>query len=193
MKIGKLYYQPVTLGGKCLWLMNELGVSVERKLLDMKNGEHKSAEYMKLNPHGTSPTLVLTDGRALWESGAIIHHVLDNFDTENKLKGAPGSNVRTTFLLYQSFAGEAEPPMIRHFIHLKMLPEAMRSAEVIATAKKHWDDKLVHFYDNLITSPDQEFVCGDQFSAADVSVSYPLFSSQQDGIVGGEAQSYKLY
>ncbi len=183
MSIGTLHFAYITLGSKCLWLMKELGLDVELRLLDMKNGEHKSPEYMKLNPHGTSPTLVLPNGTPLWESSAIIHHILDNYDAEGKLQGAPGSDVRTTFHLYQGFAGEAEPTLIALFIHLKMLPKEKSNPALIAAKRTHWEEKLASFYNRLITSPDQKYAVGDAFSIVDITVTYPLHLANVTGLL----------
>lgn len=154
--------------------MKELELEVDLVFLDMKNREHKSAAYMQLNPHGTSPTLVLPDGLALWESSAIIYHVLDNYDTQARLKGTPGSTVRTQFHLYQAFAAEAESTMIAYFIQTKMMPEAKRDPALIASKKAHWEQKLVSFYERLVTSPEQQFAVGNDFSAVDIAITYSL-------------------
>lgn len=183
MSIGTLHFAYITLGSKCLWLIRELGLEVDLQLVDMKNREHKSPAYMAMNPHGTCPTMVLPDGRALWESGAILYDVLDNYDVEGRLKGAPGSAVRTQFHLYQSFNGEAEATAIPHFIQLKMMPEAKRNPAFIEAKRDHWNQKLVAFYEALIRSPDQPFAVGDAFSAVDIAVTYPLHLAQLTGLL----------
>ena len=52
--------------------------------LHLFNGEHFSAEYLKLNPKGVVPTLV-HDGRAIRES-AIICDYVDDLSTDHPLK-----------------------------------------------------------------------------------------------------------
>src|SRR5450432_893755 len=51
-----------------------LGIELEEKLLDFSKGEHKSAEYLALNPNGAVPTLV--DGEfVLTESRSIMQYL----------------------------------------------------------------------------------------------------------------------
>ncbi len=53
-----------------------LGVPVERVLVDLRKGEHKRPEYLKLNPNGKVPTLD-DDGFVLWESRSIMMYLCD--------------------------------------------------------------------------------------------------------------------
>jgi glutathione S-transferase len=48
----------------------ELDIPAEVVSLDMRKGEHKTPEYLRLNPNGKVPTLVDGD-LAIWESRAI--------------------------------------------------------------------------------------------------------------------------
>ena len=43
---------------KVTYLLNELGLDYETKYVNSKEQEHKSPEYLKLNPNGRMPTLV---------------------------------------------------------------------------------------------------------------------------------------
>jgi glutathione S-transferase len=52
------------------WLLIELGIEHELVLLDFDAREHKSAEYLALNPAGVVPTLLI-DGLVLTEAAAI--------------------------------------------------------------------------------------------------------------------------
>jgi glutathione S-transferase len=52
----------------------ELGVDLEKRFLDIPNGEQRSADYLALNPMGKFPTLVDGD-LVLWESCAILCHL----------------------------------------------------------------------------------------------------------------------
>lgn len=53
------------------WYLEELGIPYEFILLDMSAGEHRQADFLKLNPFGKVPVLVDGDF-ALFESGAIL-------------------------------------------------------------------------------------------------------------------------
>lgn len=51
------------------------GTDYELKLL--KRGEHKSEDYLKINPMGKVPAVVLDDGRVLTEASAILNWIAD--------------------------------------------------------------------------------------------------------------------
>ncbi len=53
----------------------EKGVRFESVLVDLTRGEHHTPEYLKKNPLGVIPLLVLEDGRALFESGTICEYL----------------------------------------------------------------------------------------------------------------------
>jgi glutathione S-transferase len=53
----------------------EKGLVFESRLVDMMAMEHHSPEYLKINPLGVIPTLILDDGRSLYESGTICEYL----------------------------------------------------------------------------------------------------------------------
>src|SRR5258706_15471246 len=61
---------------RCYWFLEELGLPYETMPLDFAKGEHKSAEYLKLNPNGKLPTMV-DDGFVVWESLAINYYLME--------------------------------------------------------------------------------------------------------------------
>ena len=65
----------------------EKGLEFESHVVDMMNMEHHSPEYLKINPNGVIPTLILGDGRSLYESGTICEY-LDEAYPEPPLRPA---------------------------------------------------------------------------------------------------------
>lgn len=53
----------------------EKGVSIPIRDLSMRDGEHKSPEFLAVNPLGQIPALQLDDGRVLAESVAICRYL----------------------------------------------------------------------------------------------------------------------
>lgn len=58
------------------WLLIELGIPHELRLVDFASKQQKSADYLALNPSGVVPTLVL-DGRPMAEAAAIALHLAE--------------------------------------------------------------------------------------------------------------------
>ncbi len=53
----------------------EKGLAYESRVVDMAKMEHHSPEYLKLNPNGVVPALILDDGRSLYESSTICEYL----------------------------------------------------------------------------------------------------------------------
>lgn len=49
----------------------EKGLAFESRIIDLTKMEHHSPAFLKLNPNGVIPLLILEDGRSLYESGTI--------------------------------------------------------------------------------------------------------------------------
>ncbi len=52
----------------------EKALHVPRYEVDYKGGEHRSPEYLRINPAGRAPALITDDGTALTEAGAIMEY-----------------------------------------------------------------------------------------------------------------------
>lgn len=69
--------------GNCLkvkWTARRLGVPYEWRETDIMTGVTRTPEFLKLNPAGQVPVVVLPDGRPLAQSNAIILHLAEGSD-----------------------------------------------------------------------------------------------------------------
>lgn len=77
----KLFWSDVLSPRKVCAVAKYLESPLECVYLDLGRGEHKTPEYLKLNPNGKVPTLV--DGaHSLWESAAIMRHLAARSDSD---------------------------------------------------------------------------------------------------------------
>lgn len=77
----KLYWSDVLSPRKVCAVAKYLQSPVDYVYLDLGRGEHKTNDYLALNPNGKVPTLV--DGsRVLWEADAIMCHLAARCDSE---------------------------------------------------------------------------------------------------------------
>jgi glutathione S-transferase len=74
----KLYYSPGTASLVVHWLLIELDAEHELHKLDVDAREHKQPAYLKLNPNGVIPTL-LVDGEPVFESAALVLYLADAY------------------------------------------------------------------------------------------------------------------
>jgi carboxylesterase len=65
-----LYGSPSTAGTAIHWMLLELNVPFEARLLDFDKAEHKTPEYLALNPDGVVPTLII-DGVPVTQMAGI--------------------------------------------------------------------------------------------------------------------------
>ncbi len=71
------------ISGNCLkvkWVADRMGLAYDWIDVDILSGEAKTPDFLKLNPAGQVPTVVLPDGRSLAQSGAIIWHFAEGSD-----------------------------------------------------------------------------------------------------------------
>jgi glutathione S-transferase len=68
-------FQKGTNPRRVIIYLNEKGIAVPRYELDYAGGEHKSREYLAINPSGRAPTLVTDEGVPITDSAAIVEYL----------------------------------------------------------------------------------------------------------------------
>ena len=77
----KLYWSDVLSPRKACAVAKYLESPVEFEFLDLGRAEHRTPEYLAMNPNGKVPTLV-DGGRVLWEADAIMCHLAARCDSD---------------------------------------------------------------------------------------------------------------
>jgi glutathione S-transferase len=106
-----LYYSPSTASLVVHWLLIELGLPHELRKLDFDKREHKTPEYLAINPNGVVPTLVI-DGQPIFESPAIAMHLADSYP-EARLAPTAGSLDRARYYQWFFFMANFMQPAYR--------------------------------------------------------------------------------
>ena len=70
----KLYYAPGACSLASHIALEEAGLQYETQRLNLQNGDQRQPEYLKLNPRGRVPTLVV-DGKVLTENVGIVSYI----------------------------------------------------------------------------------------------------------------------
>ena len=70
----KLYYSPGACSLAPHIVLEELGIAYEPVLVSIKDGEHKKADFLKVNPKARVPALNV-DGKVLTENVAILTYL----------------------------------------------------------------------------------------------------------------------
>jgi glutathione S-transferase len=177
-----LYHSPQSRSIRPRWLIEELGVPCEVKLVSLAAGDQKKPEYLKLNPNGAVPTLVDGD-LVLWESAAICQYLADKYP-EKRLAPAVGTPERGKYYQWIHYAMSGiEPPAVTIFLHTMRLPEAERIPALVDAAKAQLG-RVITIVDDALAG--REWMLGSQFSAADVMVGSTLVWCQMLGLIGDQ-------
>jgi glutathione S-transferase len=131
-------------------VLEELGVPFELVLVDRAVGAHKSDAYLKLNPNGLIPTLVMGD-LVLYECAAICLHLSDLYPKAN-LAPATGSAARAHFYKWLVWlTNTLQPALIMYFYPERYVASGNTAgaAEVKAAAQQKIGDLLEQLDDEL--------------------------------------------
>src|SRR5690606_26501375 len=105
------YHNPMSRGRVVRWMLEEVGVPYEVKLIDLNKGEQKSPEYLAVNPMGKVPAIVHR-GVVVTETPAICAYLADAFPAA-KLAPPVDEPARGTYFRWMFFgAGCLEPALM---------------------------------------------------------------------------------
>jgi glutathione S-transferase len=183
---------------RVLWLLEELGLPYEvRRYAREPRTMLAPPELAGVHPLGKSP--VITEGDAtVAESGAIVEYLVDTHGG-GRLKPPAGTPAQRRYTYWLHFAeGSAMPPLL-----MKLVFDKVRSAKVpffIRPVVKGVADQVMKGFiaPNLARQfafmeselAGRPWFAGDEFTAADVQMSFPLEAAQARG--GLDARYPKL-
>ncbi|AEG47921.1 Glutathione S-transferase domain protein [Sphingobium chlorophenolicum L-1] len=154
-----LYTNPMSRGQIARWMLEEVGQSYEMVVLDYGEGGMKSADYLAINPMGKVPAIV-HDGRTITECAAICAYLADAFPAANL---APPTDQRADYYRWLFFAaGPVEAAVTNKALGFTVPENRER------TAGYGTFDHMVDTLERAVSGP--AWICGDQFTAADVYV-----------------------
>jgi glutathione S-transferase len=163
------YYAPMSSASPVVWAFAELGVPHRAVKIDLKQTEHKKPEFLKLNPNGKVPTIVV-DGTPMFEALAIMQWLGDRYGVEKKLWPAANDPARLQALSWSTWGYVSFGTAISRLFMAtteRFGPE-FRNAAQAEYAKKECDD-LLSILDARLAQ--KKYLLSDQFSLADLIVS----------------------
>jgi len=108
-----LYYAPGAASFVVHWLLIEAGAEYRLQRVDLQAGEQRSAAYLKLNPNGVVPTLLI-DGKPASEAAALVLQLADTFPAL-ALAPAIGSLERAHYYQWVLHLANTLQPAFRHW------------------------------------------------------------------------------
>ncbi|WKB51258.1 glutathione S-transferase family protein [Eleftheria terrae] len=174
---------------RVLWLLEELGLPYEVKRYERDRKTLLAPpELLAVHPLGKSP-VIQDGGLTLAESGAILEYLAGRYGAD-RLVPASGSPERLRYTYWMHYAeGSAMPPLLLKLVFDRIETAPMPffakpvARSIAARAKgmlvmpqiaRHLD----YMEAELATRP---WFAGEQFSAADIQMSFPLEAAAARG------------
>ena len=108
-----LYYAPGSASLLVHWLLIELDVPFELRLVDTAARQQKTPEYLALNPNGVVPTLVI-DGKPQYEAAALAMLLADRHP-QARLAPALDAADRADYLQWMFNLANMVQPLLRQW------------------------------------------------------------------------------
>jgi glutathione S-transferase len=150
--------------GNCLkvkWVADRLALPYEWIEIDTRNGGSRTAEFLKLNPWGQVPVVVLDDGRTLAQSNAIIRYIARGSDLIPA--DAFAAAKMDEWLFWEQYSHEPYVAVCR----FQMVYLGKSASELDPEKVKRGTAALDHLERHLGQS---RFMVGADFSLADVAL-----------------------
>ncbi|TWB52254.1 glutathione S-transferase family protein [Nitrospirillum viridazoti] len=154
---------------RVLWALEELGLPYQVVRYERDPATQLAPPALKaIHPLGKSP-VIEDDGLVLAESGAIIEYLVRTYG-EGRLAPAPGDRAaQARYLHWMHFAeGSAMLPLLLH-LYTSRLGEA--AAPLQPRIASETANHLGYMNAELAQGP---WFMGDQFTAADIQMSFPI-------------------
>ena len=173
---------------RVLWLLEELGLPYEIKPYQRDSQTMLAPpELRAVHPLGKSP--VITDGDiTVAETGAIVEYILETYG-KGRLIPPPGTAERRAYTYWLHYAeGSAMPPFVMRLVFGRVATNA--PALMKPVAKGIADGVIANFIDPQIkhqmawweaTLAKTAWFAGDDFTAADIMMSFPAEVSKRIG------------
>lgn len=167
---------------RILWMLEELGLEYDIKYYERDPKTMLApASLRQVHPLGKSPAI--TDGElTLAESGAIIGYLVDKYG-QGRFAPSPDTPERLRYTYWLHYAeGSAMPPLLLRLVFdrieqeplpffikpiAKLISSRTKSSFITPQIAQHFDYLEAELGKNL-------WFVGDEFTAADVQMSFPI-------------------
>ncbi|MDB5218800.1 MAG: glutathione S-transferase [Myxococcaceae bacterium] len=186
---------------RVLWLLEELGVEYEiKRYARDKKTMLAPRELREVHPLGKSP-IITDDGQTIAESGAIVEYLVERHGN-GRFVPAAGTPEKLRYTYWLHYAeGSAMPPLL-----LKLVFERMKTGPVpffVRPVVRGIADKVLAMFVNPQLKLHIEYMeahlgkypwfAGQEFSAADIQMSFPLEAAQSRASEGLETPNITAF
>jgi len=155
-----------------MWCIAELDLAHDRIDAGLSYGVIDTPEYLSLNPNGTVPTLIDGDNLPLWETGAILRYLANQYATDAFWPSDPAKRAQidkwaewSKINIVPNFTGAI-------FWRVVRTPPSKRDPIAIDNAVQNLN-KFLARADQQLSKHD--FLVSDEFTLADIQFGHCLF------------------
>nr|WP_314527308.1 glutathione S-transferase [uncultured Brevundimonas sp.] len=177
----KVHHLSDSRSQRVLWLLEELGLDYEVVRYERNPGNRLAPpELLKIHPLGKSP--VIEDGEiTVAETGAVVEYLLGAYG-DGRLRPAAGTENARRFTYWLHYAeGSAMPPLLLKLVFsimpqrapglMKPLVKGVANKALSSFVEPQLRTHVAFWEAELERS---EWFAGDQFTAADIMMSFPV-------------------
>lgn len=165
----KLYWSEGTASLAPQIVLEEAGVDYEMVVIDTAKSEHRTPEYLAINPFGKVPALVLPSAKTLTESAAICLYLIEQHDLEH-LAPSPKNEHRASFLQWIIYlTNTIQENYKRFYYNDRFLPEG---GDIDGIRKVAVRD-LIEFWkpvEDTLKASNGHFMLGEKISLLDIYI-----------------------
>jgi len=158
----KLYFSPGACSMASRLTLEESGAKYEEQLTSIAKGEQKTEAYLKINPRGKVPALVV-DGKVLTENVAILTYVARRFPEAKLLPADPFEEARCISTMAW-FSNTVHPSFTHIFRPERFAEDQAAHAAIKETGRKAFWANLQEI-DGLLKG--KEWLMGAQYTTCD--------------------------
>ena len=179
----KLYGFGPTRSLRALWGLKELDADFEFVPVDLRAGEHKRPDFLRLNPAGKVPVLVDGD-LVIPESAAIVLYLAEKYPEKGLLPADPRQRAQA-YRWIMFAVTELEQPLWRISKHTALYPQEKRLPADIALAKEEFL-AMAAILDSHLEG--RRFIIGDSITAADCVTAYLIDWASELQLIGNPSR-----
>lgn len=181
----KFYMTPGSCSTGIHILLETLELPFEAWIVNIPAGDHLRPEYLKINPRGTIPTLVLDDGQALTDFRSIALWLAQTYPRGRLLPDDPDLAQRAVDLLEFALIQLHGEGFTRVFTADRYLsPEdSQQGSRLKDDVTAHGREIVRQAFEVLAKRlPEDGYAVGPHFSIADAALFYNEFWADRTGI-----------
>ncbi len=153
----------------------------------------------EISPRHVVPVLAYPDGTTIVESGAILLHLLEKFDTERKLHPAPNSPLRAKFLQHLFYVAAEALSVVIGLYYVTRTPKEKRDRADVEPLMKKYNTVVIEYLERELDHGKRPYLLGEEFTAADMAFGYVVMTAAfcdgeegEDTLVNEVVKSYHI-